>query len=145
MADFVYNYGGMYLWDGSYDILTEAALKAALVTSSYTEDRDDQYADSWNSNELSGTGYTSGFGNSGRQALASKTITIDLSNDRSDFDAADITWTSIDAGTAASLVLLIEDTSDAASPNISHHDFSVTTNGGDVTAQIADAIRLSTV
>lgn len=151
MADFCYNYGSMYLWDGTYDILTEAACKAMLVTSSYTADRDNQYVDDGGANdpidhELSGTGYVAGFGNSGRKALASKTITIDLANDRSDFDCADITWTAINAGTAAHLLVVIEDTSDAASPLISHHDFAVTTNGGDVTAQTTnDVIRLTTV
>jgi len=152
MADFCYNYGSMYLWDGSYDILTETACKVMLVTSSYTPNRDNQYVDDGGANDPidheigGGSGYTGGFGNSGRKALASKTITIDLANDRSDFDAADVTWSTIDTTTEPShLLCIIEDTSDAASPLISHHDFVATTNGGDLTATISDLIRLSTV
>ncbi|MGW8180027.1 MAG: hypothetical protein ACWGQW_14890, partial [bacterium] len=81
MADFCYNYGSMALWDGTYDILTETNAKVMLVTSSYTPDRDNQYIDDGGANdptdhEISGgSGYTGGFGGSGRKALASKTIT----------------------------------------------------------------------
>lgn len=152
MADFCYNYGSMALWDGTYDILTETNAKVMLVTSSYTPDRDNQYIDDGGANdptdhEISGgSGYTGGFGGSGRKALASKTITIDLANDRSDFDAADVTWTAIDTTTEpAHLLLVVEETTDADSLLISHHDFVATTNGGDLTATIADLIRLSTV
>ena len=151
MADFVYNYGGMYLWDGSYDLLTEAGAKVMLVDSTYAPDRDDQFVDDGGANdpidqEISGgSGYTGGFAGSGRKVLGSKTITIDLGNDRSDFDAADVTWSTIDTTTEpADLLCIIEDTSDAASPLISHHDFVAVTNGGDLTATIADLIRLST-
>jgi hypothetical protein len=142
----------MYLWDGTYDILTEADLKAMLVTSSYTPDRDDQYVDDGGANdptdhEISGgSGYTGGFGGAGRKVLASKTITIDLVNDRSDFDCADITWSAIDTTTEpAYLIAIIEETADNDSPLISEHDFVAVTNGGDLTAQIADLIRLATV
>ena len=151
MTDFCYNYGSMYLWNGDYDILTEAALKVMLVTSSYVEDRDNQYVDDGGADdpidhEISGgSGYTGGFAGAGRKALAGKGITIDLGNDRSDFDAADVTWSTIDTTTEpADLLCIIEDTSDAASPLISHHDFVAVTNGGDLTATIADLIRLST-
>lgn len=150
MADFLYNNGSMKLWNGALDILTETADKVMLVTSSYVANRDNDFVDESGANdpidhELSGTGYVAGFGNSGRKALSSKTITVDKTNDRSDFDAADVTWSSINAGTASQLLYIVEITNDAASPLISHHDFSVVTNGGDVTAQIADLIRLSTV
>lgn len=152
MAEFLYNQGSMDLWDGTNDILTNGAVKVMLVTSSYTADRDDDYVDEAGANdpidhELTGTGYVAGFGNSGRKALASKTITIDKASDRSDFDAADVTWTGIDAGTAAQMLCIVELTDDTATVLISHHDtnFPVTTNGGDLTVTIADLIRLSTV
>ena len=152
MANFCFNYGSMALWDGTFDILTDADFKVMLVKAEYVEDRDDQYIDDGGANdpideEISGgTGYTGGWGGSGRKVLASKTITIDLGNDRSDFDAADITWTAIDTTTEpASLLVVEETTNDAASLLISHHDFVAVTNGGDLTATIADLIRLSTV
>lgn len=152
MADFCYNYGSMSLWDGTYDILTEVDVKVMLVTSSYVENRDNQYIDDGGANdpidhEISGgSGYTGGFGGSGRKALASKSITIDLGNDRSDFDAADVTWIAIDTTTEPdALLCVIEETTDADSLLISFHDFVAVTNGGDLTATIADLIRLTTV
>ena len=79
-------------------------VKAMLVTSSYVADRDNDFVDEAGANdpiahELSGTGYTAGFGNSGRKALASKTLTTDKTSNRVEFDCADIVWSSINAGT----------------------------------------------
>jgi hypothetical protein len=153
MAEFLYNTGSMELWDGTMDILTEADMKVMLVTSTYTADRDDDVVDAAGANdpidhELSGTGYVAGYGNSGRKTLASKTITIDKGNDRSDFDAADVTWTGIDAGTAAQMLLIEERATDDTNSRLySHHDtnFPVVTNGGDLTVTITDLLRLSTV
>lgn len=153
MAEFLYNTGSMELWDGTMDILTEADMKIMLVTSSYVADRDDDVVDAAGPNdpidhELTGAGYVAGWTNSGRKVLASKTITIDKAADKSDFDCADITWTAIDAGTAAQALLIEERlTSDVNTRLYSHHDtnFPVTTNGGDLTLNIADLIRLSTV
>lgn len=153
MADFAYNTGSMELWDGTIDILT-ATVKIFPVGVSYVADRDDDVVDAAGANdpidhEYTGPGYTGGWGGSGRKALASKTITIDKANDRSDFDAADVTWTAIGPGTGeepAQLVTVKEGgADDTTSRLIVHSDFSVTTNGGDVTSQIADLLRLSTV
>ena len=152
MAEFLYNNGSMILWDGTIDLLTDGAVKVMLLATGYTADRDDDYVDEAGADdpidhELSGTGYVAGFGNSGRKVLGTKTITIDKATDRADFDAADVTWTAIDAGTASEMLAIVEITSDAASWLISHHDtnFPVTTNGGNLTVTIADLIRLSTV
>lgn len=105
-------------------------------------DRDNDFveegADDAEEHELEGTGYLGGFGNSGRKTLGSKTITVDKTNDRIEFDCADIVWTAIDAGTPSQMIIITEITNDAASPLISHHDsgFPVTTNGGDLTVTI---------
>lgn len=63
-------------------------IKVALATSSYTPDFDahDYFNDV--TNEVSGTGYTAG-----GATLASPTVTLDTTNDRVDFDAADTSWT----------------------------------------------------
>lgn len=152
MSDLVYNSGSMILWDGTLDLLTDSAVKAMLLSTGYVEDPDDDYVDESGANdpidhELSGTGYVAGFGGAGRKVLASKTITIDKGNDRADFDCADILWSGIDAGTASEMIVIVEITSDALSWLISHHDtnFPVTTNGGDLTVNVADLIRLATV
>ncbi len=151
MAEFLYNQGSMDLWDGTFDLLTEAAAKVMLVTASYVADRDNDFIEEGvndaNEHEISGTGYAAGFGGAGRKVLASKAIIVNKGSDRSEFDAADITWTAIDAGTPSQMLAVVEVTNDLASVLISHHDtnFPVTTNGGDLTVTIADLIRLSTV
>lgn len=160
MAEFVHNTAAAEMWLGSgvgtaLDLGNSSLLKVALSSSKHTVDRDDDLADDGstsdlNTNEISGTGYAAGYGGSGRKVLASKTYALDKANDRTDFDAADITWTAIDAGTAYKAVVILEDhastTSDTGTRVVSHHDtnFPVTTNGGDLTLQITDLIRLLT-
>lgn len=119
--------------------LLSDTVKVALVTSAHTPNPDDNFMASYTASELSGTGYTAGFGGGGRKTLASKTVTQDDTNDWGVFDAADVTWTAINAGTAAAAVLLKEVTSDADSPIIAVVVFSsaITTNGGDFTIQWA--------
>lgn len=147
MTDFLYVTGSSELWDGTIDLLT-ATIKAMLITSSYTASNADDVVDAAGANdpvdhELTGTGYVAGWGNSGRKALASKQITVNKGSNRSEFDAADVLWSGINAGTASQLCAIEEGgADDTTSRLISHHDFAVVTNGGDVTAQIADLIRL---
>jgi hypothetical protein len=151
MTDFAYNRGSKDLWDGTIALLTDT-IKVMLVAAGYVANRDDDVVDAGGANdavdhEISGTGYVAGWGGSGRKTLASKTITEDDANDRSSFDCADVTWTAIDVATEPSQLLMIKEggANDTTSRIITHHDFVVVTNGGDVTAQIADLLRLSTV
>ncbi len=154
MADFLYNNGSKEIHDNTITVLTDT-LKVMLVAVGYVADRDDDYVDESGANdpidhEYDGSGYTGGWGGSGRKTLASKTITVDKANDRSDFDAADVLWSSIGpagaAGDPTQLLTFEPGTSDDTDARlICHSDFSVTTNGGDVTAQINDLWRLSTV
>jgi hypothetical protein len=121
---------------GSPDLdLLGDTIKVMLVGSGYTPNKDHAFVDSITaatSKELSGTGYTAGFGGSGRKTLASKTVTIDDANDVAFFDAADLTWTGIDAGTVAYLAVIKEVSSDADSPILCIVDVepNVITNGG---------------
>ena len=142
MANFHYNEAAKQVYDGSLDMLVHV-IKVGLSTSTHVPDRDDDFldevgADDFVDGELSGTGYVSGFGNSGRKTLASPAIVVDKANDRAEFDAVDSTWTGIDAGTAAQATLLREITDDAASICIANVDtggFPIVTNGGDLTIQ----------
>ncbi len=160
MADFVYNQaaGEMIQGGTALDVLADALVKWMLLDSvSYAADRDDELVDAGGANdaidhEMSGTGYAAGYGGAGRHALASRSITINDASDRAEFDAADETWTAIDAGTVEQVLIIKEDhlgaVDDTDSRLISHHDtnFPVTTNGGDLTIQTPnDIIRLSTV
>ncbi len=110
-----------------------------LVGSTYTADADHDYVNpSTYLQELSGTGYTGGYEGSGRKSLASKTIVEDDANDRAEFNAAPVTWSSINAGTAQAAVMIRERaaTGDTMSELIAYIDsggFPVVTNGGDLT------------
>lgn len=118
------------------DVIADS-IKVLLVTTGYTFNPDDRFVSSAAASEISVTGYTGGFGGSGRKTLASRTLSADDTNDRSAFDAADVTWTALGTGaTIAAAILFKELTSDALSPMIAYFDLVDTpTNGGDITLQ----------
>ena len=157
MADFLYNTGAGEVGGGGtpIDWLTVAKHKVMLTSASYVPDRDDDLVDAGGADdaidhEVSGTGYTGGYGGTGRKALASRTITINKTSDRVEYDAADVVWTAIDAGSSARLLQIVEDHlgtagNDTETRLVSNHDFVATFNGGDVTALVADLMRMSTV
>lgn len=147
MADFVYGRGALRLLRGNtettpIDWLGDT-VKVGLSTSTHVENKDDTYvddggADDFVDGELSGTGYTGGFGGSGRKSIGSKTMAYDAANDRVELDGADVSWTAINAGTAAQATLMKEGTANTDSPclaNVDSGGFPVTTNGGDLTIQ----------
>lgn len=62
-------------------------IKAMLCTNSYTPDKDAHTKRSDITNEVSGTGYSAG-----GQALTTKAVTQDNTNDRGVFDCDDVVW-----------------------------------------------------
>lgn len=133
MASAWYNKGKAQVMNGGIDLLTDT-IKVMLVTSSYTFNPDHNFISDVVANEISVTGYTGGFGGAGRKTLASKTVTEDDTNDRSVFDAADVSWTALGAGaTIGGAILVKEVTNDGASPAIAFLDpTDLPTNGSDV-------------
>jgi len=89
---------------------------------------------------LAGTPVESAFTNYARKTGITGTLTVDDSNDRVDLDMPDQTWTSAGNGsnetTAKLIVAYQESAADSGRIPLSHHDFVVTTDGSDVTAQI---------
>jgi hypothetical protein len=76
------------------------------------------------------------------------TVTIDDTNDRTDLDVADQTWTAVAAGSAWTDLVFGYDSdsttgTDANVVPISQHDFTVTPDGSDITATIAVFYRAS--
>lgn len=142
MASLVYNRAKKEILDGTIDLLSNT-IKLMLVTSSYVADDAHDFveeaADDANEHELTGTGYDPGFAGSGRKTLAAKVISEDDANNRGEFDdTADVTWTGIDAGTAAGVIVYKHLTSDLLSVLIAYIDtggFPIVTNGGDLTIQ----------
>lgn len=144
----VYNLFKKLQADGSINLSSDT-LKAMLVGSTYTANADHDYVNpSVYQTELSGTGYAGGYGGSGRKTIASKTFTEDDTNDRANFNATATTWTAINAGTAAAVVIIREraGTGDTMSELIAYIDtggFPVVTNGGDLTITWNDILRLT--
>jgi hypothetical protein len=68
-------------------------------------------------------------------------ISVDDTNDRFDYDIADQTWTSVAAGDGWSKLLICYDTDTTGGDDgdvipLTAHDFVVTPNGSNITAQI---------
>ncbi len=116
MADVIYNSFKMKIMDGSIDLDTDT-IKVMLVTSTYTPDQDLHDFKDDVTNEVTGTGYTAG-----GEALASKTVTQDNTDNEGVFDAADVTWSS--STITARAAVLYKDTGTAStSPLICYLDF----------------------
>ncbi len=93
MASLTYNEGSYGIQHRDVDYLSDT-IEIILVKSTYTPNKDDTHT-AIAAAEISGvSGYTGGFGGSGRKTLGTKTITNDTTNDRTVFDAADPSaWT----------------------------------------------------
>ena len=80
------------------------------------------------------------FTNYSRKTGITGTITVDNTNDRVDVDIPDQTWAAAGGAVNNSLTKLIvayeESASDAGRVPLTHHDFVITTDGSDITAQV---------
>ena len=85
MASLIYNKFLDYLADND---ISDDTFKVALVTSSYTPDKDTHEHFDDVTNEVSGTGYTAG-GNT-----VTGTLTLDNANDKLTLEFASTNWTS---------------------------------------------------
>lgn len=144
MADFVFNIAKGKVADyaalsGGSDALVFVVLATSgLETDSTLKDYDDLAALlGGTSNEVTNTGYS-------RKSVTTATVTVDDSNDRVDVDVADQTWTAVAAGDGWSKLLICydDDTGAGTDSNIvplTAHDFVVTPDGSDITAQINSA------
>jgi hypothetical protein len=134
MANAVYNKGLEELGKALTD-LDGSDLRALLVKSSYTFNKDHLTVDDGSANdpashEIAVAGYA-------RQALASKVVTRDDANDFAYLDADDAVFTGLAAGeTIGGAVLYRNSGADGTSPLIAFYDLVDTpTNGGNVTIQ----------
>lgn len=82
--------------------------KAMLLRPSYVPDVADGAVSALTAYEITGTGYTGGYGGSGRKTLASKTVTAVPASDEVRYDAADLTWTALDAGVVGWVAVIAE-------------------------------------
>ena len=132
---FFYNNAKQQLASGNLNFATDD-LRVALVMTNTTADTEDDVAflaDFTTLDEFDGTNYV-------RKTLAGNALAKDATNNRSEFDANDVTWTALGAGTrqASGMILFLQVTNDSDSPAIAFIDdggFPFTANGGDVTIQ----------
>lgn len=112
---------------------SSATVKAMLLRPSYVPISTDGAVSALTAFEVTGTGYTGGYGGSGRKTLASKTVTAATASDQARLDAADLTWTSLDAGQVGYVALIVESGgSDATSTVVAVISLPVTlTDGSD--------------
>lgn len=90
---------------------TGATLKLMLVTSSYTPSQTHQYVSSANAAEISTSGYSGGYGGSGRKTLSGLSVVVDTTNHRAYLTFTPAVWTALGAGggpTTAYAILIIE-------------------------------------
>lgn len=103
----------------------------AMTNTTFDTEQDDEFVgDTTTPDEYDGANYA-------RKTLTGEAVTDDAANDRGEFDANDIQWVSLGAGTrsAAGMVLLSFITNDAASPLAAYIDsggFPFAGNGGNV-------------
>lgn len=151
MADFVYNRakGRITEWvervnanDPTNSVLVMMVLAVSgIETDAVLRDKD-SFTDvvSGATNEVTNTGYA-------RKTLdqtGGLTVTYDDTNDRVDVDCPDQTWTAVAAGDGWSDLVIGYDSdstggTDAGILPGTQHDFAVTPDGSDITAQIATA------
>jgi len=141
MASFIYNSAKGKLGDGSIDWNTDT-IKMALVTSSYTPDQDahDFFNDVTNEIGASGTYSTGG-------VTLTCSVTIDNTNNRAIYDAADVSITSF-TGTFRYGIIYKSTGVSSTSPLIAVIDFTgsnITTTVGtfDVTWSTGGVFNLS--
>lgn len=128
MAADTYNRGKALLLNGGVDWDT-SDLRGLLVASAYAFDPDHNTV-SQITNELAGTGYV-------RKSLTCTVVENDALN-RAELTIAPLTWTGINAGTIAALIVYKHNAADASAELVSYHDMTaLVTNGGDATVSFA--------
>lgn len=147
MADFVFNiskgrvaelYNRVDLNDPANSALIIVVIDANGDTDAAMKDRDDLGA------LLGGTANEVTNSNYARKVLTDSDLTAfapDDTNDRVDLDIPDQTWTGVAAGTAWTDLLVCYDPdttggADSAIVPLTLHDFAVTPDGSDITAQV---------
>jgi hypothetical protein len=136
VANFIYKQAKADLVNGTHDWDDPAqTYKVLLVGTGYTPSALHTFVADVSAQEITGTGYVPGFAGSGRKAITARTVTTDPSIDRSELDGADVSWASINAGTAKAAIIYRHLTSDADSRVIAYIDsggFPVVTAGSDL-------------
>lgn len=118
MASVIYNSFKRDIMNGSIDLDTDT-VKVMLVTSSYTADQDAHDKRDDITNEVAGTGYSSG-----GAALANKSVTADNTDNEGVFDADDVVWSSASITARGAVLYKSRGGASSADELICYIDFS---------------------
>lgn len=118
MADVIYNSFKRDIMNGAIDLDTDT-IKVMLVTSTYTVDQDAHTKRSDITNEVVGTGYSSG-----GSALANKAVTADNTDNEGVFDADDLSWTTSTITARGAVLYKSRGGADTADELICYLDFT---------------------
>ena len=136
MADFVFNVAKGKAAEKVADATTSLGI---LILRTASLEADSVLRDKTTITDLL-SGTTDEATNSGyaRKTSLTGTVTVDQANDRTDIDVADQTWTGVAAGDGWSklVTFLDEGGTDGTRIPLTAHDFVVTPDGSDITAQI---------
>jgi hypothetical protein len=132
MANLTMNEGIKCVIDRTIDLAADT-IKAMLVSSVYTPNKDDQFIDTGGASDA----VDARIGTD--QTLGSKTIAKDTASDFAYLDVADPTWTAVAGGSTIVGVVIYKDTGTPTTSKIlAYIDVTDTpTNGGDITLQVA--------
>lgn len=135
MASHMFNKAKQLIASGGIDLDTDdirVALCMTNTTADTENDGDSYVGDLTTLDEMDGANYV-------RKQLANEAVNLDDPNDRAEFDADDVTWSSLGAGTRSMAGALIYKhvTNDADSPLIAWVEFAapVTADGSNFTIQ----------
>ncbi len=127
---FVYTPANTAIMNGLNFATSDIRVLMVMTNTTADTDTDAQFVSSIGTlDEMNGTNYA-------RKSLT-EAVNEDLANNRAEFDAPDVTWTALGAGTRAIAGLVVYKfiTNDAASPLICYIDsggFPKTASGGDI-------------
>lgn len=83
----------------------------------------------------------------GRKTVTSVTVTVDDTNNRVDIDIADQVWTGLTGNAIGALLIAYDPDTTAGTDStlipLTKHDWSITPDGSDVTATVANFYRAS--
>lgn len=135
MAIFVYNEAKRALAEGEIDFVNDdiRVLMVMTNTTADTEDDANTISGFTTLDECDGANYA-------RKALANQAVNEDAPNNRAEFDADDVVWTALGAGTRNNQAAVVYKhvTNDTDSVPIAYFDgggFPFNGNGGNVTLQ----------
>lgn len=137
MANFIYNEAKRAIAEGEIDFGAGGSdIRVMLVMTNTTADTEDDVnvlSGFTTLDEMDGASYV-------RKALANEIVNEDAANNRAEFDADDVTWTGLGAGTRQVQGMIVYKHVGADSSNvpiawIDTGGFPFTANGGNVTIQ----------